>query len=122
MKVQFCKLRIRTSAIPADSFSVAPLCMSLSLHICHSVTPSYFRAVTLSLFHSFTLSLCHSFTLSHCHSITLSLYHSVTSLFLHTITPSLFNFFTTLAQKSLLVLLYISYIYHRKIFLCPQKA
>ena len=33
-----------------------------------------------------------------------------------------FNFFTTLPQKSLLVLLYISYIYHRKIFLCPQKA
>lgn len=32
------------------------------------------------------------------------------------------NFFTTLPQKSLLVLLYISYIYHRKIFLCPQKA
>lgn len=32
------------------------------------------------------------------------------------------NFFTTLPQKSLLVLLYISYIYQRKIFLCPQKA
>ena len=30
--------------------------------------------------------------------------------------------FTTLLQKSLLVSLYISYIYQRKIFFCPPKA
>ena len=91
IKLKFCQIRIRTSAIPADSFSVAPLCMSLSLHICHSITPSHCYSVILSLCHSFTLSLCHSVILSLRHSVTLSLCHSITLSLHHSVIPSLYH-------------------------------
>lgn len=88
--------QISVPALPADSFSVALLCMSLGLHICHSVTPSHchYFTLSLSLCHSVTLSLCHSVILSlfdpvilsHCHFFTLSNCHSL-SLSLSLIRP-----------------------------------
>ena len=71
--------------------------MSLSLHICHSITPSHCYSVILSLCHSFTLPLCHSVILSLRHSVTpslcnsdtLTLRHFVTLSFCHTVILSL---------------------------------
>ena len=62
--------------------------MSLSLHICHSITPSHCYSVILSLCHSFTLPLCHSVILSLRHSVTPSLRHSVTLTLWHSVTLS----------------------------------
>ena len=66
-----------------------PICLCVTLSLCHPVSLSLCVAVTLCICYFVYLSLCVSVTLCICHSVYLSLYVSVTLFICHSVSMSL---------------------------------